>query len=119
MARPLTDRPFDEYADADDLHLVQALRRTRALLDDVGDDAPEGTDRLRDNVRLLLSDLGDDEEAVGFTERVGSAHDRLAHLDPAAIDRARAALMAWHDDPSRAPAAADAVAEVGRLHRDD
>lgn len=117
MIGRLTDGPFDRMADSDDIHLVQALRRTAERLGDAPQEGePEGADRLRSAVRGLLDDTTSrSARRPGRPEEVGDRFERFYDLDQGLVDRARAALMAYHDRPDAETAgyAADAVEELG------
>ena len=119
VSRPLTDGPMDRMADSEDLHLVQALRRTaEGLGDEPRDDEPEGTDRLRRATRDLFDDIGADRTTPARSERLGEEHERFYAVDQELVDATRAALMAYHDRPT--PETARLAAEhVERLAQTD
>lgn len=120
MSSPLFDGPMDRIADSEDLHLLQALRRTAdALGDSPGEDEPEGTDRLRAAVRGLVDDVGTHRETAARSEAMGEEHERFYAVDQTLVDRTRAALMAFHDRPTAETArlAAEQVEELAHADR--
>lgn len=116
MAPELTDGPFDRMADSEDIHLVQALRRTADSLGETSAEGePEGADRLRGAIHDLLADISSGSaRRPGRPEEIGDRFERFYALDQGLVDRTRAALMAYHDRPTEETAgyAADAVEEI-------
>jgi hypothetical protein len=101
MSSPLFDGPMDRIARSEDLHLLQALRRTAASLGErPAEDEPEHTDRLRTAVRGLVDDVGNDRRTPANSEAIGEEHERFYNVDQELVDRTRAALMAYHDRPT-------------------
>lgn len=120
MSSPLFDGPMDRIAGSEDLHLLQALRRTAdALGESPTDDEPDGADRLRSAVRGLLDDVGAERRTPARSEAMGEEHERFYNVDQALVDRTRAALMAYHDRPTaeNARLAAEQVEELARADR--
>lgn len=116
--RRLTEVDFDRIADSNDLHLVQALRVTARQLD--AEDAPSGehTDRLRTVVAGLLDEITSTTRDAGRGEQAGDRFGRFYTDDQDRVDRARAALMAYGDQPTEATAAtaADVITDLHDHH---
>lgn len=120
MSSPLFDGPMDRIARSEDLHLLQALRRTAASLGDrPADGEPDSADRLRHAVRGLIDDVGEDRRTPARSEAMGEAHERFYNVDQQLVDRVRAALMAYHDRATEdnARLAAEAVEELAGADR--
>lgn len=108
----LTELDFDRYADADDLHLLQSLRVVAQRLDG-RDDLSREEQRLASELTSLLGSTADDVDEPGPGEDLGNRHGRFPER-PDAVDRARAAMMAYGDwpDATTAGQAADALAAL-------